>query len=61
MFDCNTFFSLHFFSVSGLKLIGRMFAGDAVLLVYVEHVLAGTGSVSADPGRAPVPQDPAAR
>jgi len=41
------------------QLIGWMFAGDAVLLVDVQHILAGSGSVSTDPGSAAVLQDSA--
>ena len=37
-----------------LKLIGRVFAGDALLLVDVQRILAGSGSCAADPGRAAV-------
>jgi len=37
--------------LSRLKLIGRMFPGDAVLLVDVQHVLADPSSGAADPGR----------
>jgi len=44
-----------------MMLIGRMFAGDAVLLVDVQCVLAGPGSLPQDSRRETVLQDSRSR
>ena len=41
--------------------IGGSFVGDALLLVDVQHVLAGSGAAAADPVGATVLQDSAPR